>query len=60
MRVFLKSYGCAANLADGEVLAGCLRQAGVELAEGFEVGKILSFVKAGIRQPGYQAFLFYS
>ena len=28
MRVFLKSFGCSTNLADGEVLGGCLAKAG--------------------------------
>ncbi|MEM0314195.1 MAG: tRNA (N(6)-L-threonylcarbamoyladenosine(37)-C(2))-methylthiotransferase [Candidatus Bathyarchaeia archaeon] len=28
MRIFIKSFGCSTNLADGEVLAGCLARAG--------------------------------
>jgi threonylcarbamoyladenosine tRNA methylthiotransferase CDKAL1 len=32
MHVLVKNYGCSANLADGEVLAGCLAKAGYELA----------------------------
>ncbi|MCS7096353.1 MAG: tRNA (N(6)-L-threonylcarbamoyladenosine(37)-C(2))-methylthiotransferase [Nitrososphaerota archaeon] len=28
MRIFIKSFGCSANLADGEVLAGCLARVG--------------------------------
>jgi len=32
MRVLVKSFGCSANTADGEVLKGCLVQAGHELA----------------------------
>lgn len=33
MRVFVKSFGCSLNLADGEVLAGCLAEAGYELVD---------------------------
>jgi MiaB-like tRNA modifying enzyme len=33
MRVFIKSFGCSSNLADGEALAGCLAEAGYELVE---------------------------
>ena len=32
MRVFVKSFGCSANMADGEVIAGCLTQAGFQPA----------------------------
>jgi len=32
-RVYVKSFGCSANLADGEVIAGCLSEAGYELVE---------------------------
>lgn len=32
MRVFVKTYGCSANSADSQVIAGCLLQAGYKLA----------------------------
>ena len=32
-RVYLKSYGCSANLANSEVIAGCLTDAGFVLVE---------------------------
>ena len=32
-RVYIKSFGCSANLADGEVIAGCLSDAGFEIVE---------------------------
>jgi MiaB-like tRNA modifying enzyme len=32
MKIFVKSFGCSTNLADTEVLAGCLVKAGYELA----------------------------
>src|SRR3989304_2313421 len=51
MRVFLKSYGCAANLADGEVLAGCLRQAGFELAESVKVADVLVYNCCAVKGP---------
>src|SRR4030066_1836913 len=51
MRVFLKSYGCAANRADGEVLAGCLRQAGFELAESVKVADVLVYNCCAVKGP---------
>ncbi|MEM2995258.1 MAG: tRNA (N(6)-L-threonylcarbamoyladenosine(37)-C(2))-methylthiotransferase [Candidatus Bathyarchaeia archaeon] len=32
-RVFVKSFGCSTNLADGEVLAGCLAEAGYKIVD---------------------------
>ena len=32
-RVFVKSFGCSSNLADGEFLRGCLSKAGFELVD---------------------------
>ncbi len=32
-RAYIKSFGCSANLADGEVIAGCLSDAGFEIVE---------------------------
>src|SRR3989304_2046065 len=51
MRVFLKSYGCAANLADGEVLAGCLREAGFELAESAKAADVLVYNCCAVKGP---------
>jgi threonylcarbamoyladenosine tRNA methylthiotransferase CDKAL1 len=51
MRVFLKSYGCTANLADGEVLAGCLREAGFELAESAKTADVLVYNCCAVKGP---------
>ena len=51
MRVFLKSYGCTANLADGEVLAGCLREAGFELAESAKAANVLVYNCCAVKGP---------
>src|SRR4030067_873101 len=51
MRVFLKSYGCAANLADGDVLAGCLREAGFELADSAKAADVLVFNCCAVKGP---------
>ena len=51
MRVFLKSYGCAANFADGEVLAGCLREAGFELAESANASDVLVYNCCAVKGP---------
>src|SRR4030042_5689717 len=51
MRVFLESYGCTANLADGEVLAGCLREAGFELADSVKVADVLVYNCCAVKGP---------
>ena len=30
-KVFIKNFGCSSNIADGEVLAGCLAKAGFQI-----------------------------
>jgi threonylcarbamoyladenosine tRNA methylthiotransferase CDKAL1 len=51
MRVFVKSYGCAANLADGEVLAGCLAKAGCELASSASEADVLVYNTCAVKGP---------
>src|SRR3990170_5929274 len=51
MRVFLKSYGCTTNFADGEVLAGCLREAGFELAESANFADVLVYNCCAVKGP---------
>jgi threonylcarbamoyladenosine tRNA methylthiotransferase CDKAL1 len=51
MRVFVKSYGCAANLADGEVLAGCLAKAGCELANSASEADVLVYNTCAVKGP---------
>ncbi len=51
MRVFVKSYGCAANLADGEVLAGCLAKAGFELANSASEADVLVYNTCAVKGP---------
>jgi MiaB-like tRNA modifying enzyme len=51
MRVFIKSYGCSTNLADGEVLAGCLREAGFKLADSASDANLLIFNCCAVKGP---------
>jgi MiaB-like tRNA modifying enzyme len=51
MRVFLKSYGCSANLADGEVLAGCLREAGFKLTDSASDANLLILNCCAVKGP---------
>ena len=43
MHVFVKNYGCSANLADGEVLAGCLAKAGYKIADSAREADVIIF-----------------
>ena len=51
MRVFIKSFGCSANLADGEVLAGCLARAGHELVDHISSADIVIYNTCAVKAP---------
>ena len=51
MRVFLKTYGCSANTADGEALAGCLTNAGHQLAASEQEADVLIYNTCAVKGP---------
>ncbi|MGA2683208.1 MAG: tRNA (N(6)-L-threonylcarbamoyladenosine(37)-C(2))-methylthiotransferase [Candidatus Bathyarchaeia archaeon] len=51
MQVFLKNFGCSTNLADGEVLAGCLAQAGFQLASSEAEASVLIYNTCAVKGP---------
>ncbi|UCF45028.1 MAG: tRNA (N(6)-L-threonylcarbamoyladenosine(37)-C(2))-methylthiotransferase [Candidatus Bathyarchaeota archaeon] len=51
MRVLVKSYGCSANLADGEVLAGCLAKAGYDLATSASEADVMVYNTCAVKGP---------
>jgi len=51
MQVFIKSFGCSTNLADGEVLAGCLAEAGYKLVESVEAADIIIYNTCAVKGP---------
>ncbi len=51
MRVFIKSHGCATNFADGEVLAGCLAEAGYKLVDTVEAANIVIYNTCAVKGP---------
>jgi len=51
MRVLVKSYGCSANLADGEVLAGCLAKAGYELTSSASEADVVVYNTCAVKGP---------
>ena len=51
MQVFIHSFGCSANTADSEVLAGCLKQAGYKLANSQKESDILIFNSCAVKGP---------
>ena len=51
MRIFIKNYGCSANLADGEVLAGCLVQAGHQLVNSPADANVLIYNTCAVKGP---------
>lgn len=50
-RVFVKSYGCSANQADGETLAGCLQHAGFVLVENLQSADVVIYNCCAVKGP---------
>jgi MiaB-like tRNA modifying enzyme len=51
MRVFIKSFGCSTNLADGEVLAGCLAEAGYKLVGSVSTADLVVYNTCAVKGP---------
>lgn len=50
-RVFLKSFGCPSNVADGEFMAGCLAEAGFELVDSTKEANVLIYNTCAVKTP---------
>ena len=51
MKVFLKSFGCSTNIADGEVLSGCLVAAGHDLVDSLAAANIVIYNTCAVKGP---------
>ncbi|MEM2105749.1 MAG: tRNA (N(6)-L-threonylcarbamoyladenosine(37)-C(2))-methylthiotransferase [Candidatus Bathyarchaeia archaeon] len=51
MRVFVRSFGCSLNLADGEVLAGCLADAGYEVVNSPLCADVVIYNTCAVKGP---------
>lgn len=51
MRIFVKSFGCSSNLADGEVLAGCLAEAGYTLVDSVCAADVVVLNTCAVKEP---------
>jgi len=51
MRVFIKSFGCSTNLADGAVLSGCLGRAGHNLASSLQNANVVIYNTCAVKGP---------
>jgi threonylcarbamoyladenosine tRNA methylthiotransferase CDKAL1 len=50
-QVFLKNFGCSSNVADGEVLAGCLVEAGFQLAKSESEADLIIYNTCAVKGP---------
>ena len=50
-QVYVKSFGCSANLADGEVIAGCLSEAGFKIVDRPQDAEILLYNTCAVKSP---------
>jgi len=51
MHVFVRSFGCSTNLADGEVLAGCLAEAGYTLVGSVSAADLVIYNTCAVKGP---------
>jgi threonylcarbamoyladenosine tRNA methylthiotransferase CDKAL1 len=51
MQVFIKTYGCSANIADSETLAGCLSASGFSLSGSEENAEVIIFNSCAVKNP---------
>ncbi|MGF3522921.1 MAG: tRNA (N(6)-L-threonylcarbamoyladenosine(37)-C(2))-methylthiotransferase [Candidatus Bathyarchaeia archaeon] len=51
VKVFLRSFGCSSNFADGEVLAGCLKSAGFTLVNSEEDADVVIYNSCAVKGP---------
>jgi len=51
LQVFLKNFGCSANIADGEVLAGCLAKAGFQIVSSESEAHVLIYNTCAVKGP---------
>jgi MiaB-like tRNA modifying enzyme len=51
MQVFIRNYGCSSNTADGEVLAGCLSEAGFQLTHSEAEADLIIFNTCAVKGP---------
>ena len=50
-KVFIKNFGCSSNMADGEVLAGCLTEAGFQLATSETESDLIIYNTCAVKGP---------
>jgi threonylcarbamoyladenosine tRNA methylthiotransferase CDKAL1 len=51
MQVFVRTFGCSANTADTEALAGCLTQAGFKLAQSEANAQVVIYNTCAVKGP---------
>ncbi len=51
MQIFVKSFGCSANMADGAVLAGVLSQAGHQLVNTISAADVVVYNTCAVKGP---------
>jgi threonylcarbamoyladenosine tRNA methylthiotransferase CDKAL1 len=50
-KVYIKNYGCSSNTADGETLAGCLKQAGYTLTTSETEADLVIYNSCAVKGP---------
>jgi threonylcarbamoyladenosine tRNA methylthiotransferase CDKAL1 len=51
MQVYIRSFGCSANMADGETLAGCLAEAGYKLSNSIVTADVVIYNTCAVKGP---------
>jgi threonylcarbamoyladenosine tRNA methylthiotransferase CDKAL1 len=51
MQVFVRTFGCSSNLADGEALTGCLSQSGHKIVETISSAELVIYNTCAVKGP---------
>ncbi|HVP92838.1 MAG TPA: tRNA (N(6)-L-threonylcarbamoyladenosine(37)-C(2))-methylthiotransferase [Acidobacteriota bacterium] len=51
MQVYIRSFGCSTNMADGETLAGCLAEAGYKLSNSSKTADVVIYNTCAVKGP---------
>ncbi|RLG91799.1 MAG: hypothetical protein DRO36_03390 [Candidatus Hecatellales archaeon] len=50
-KIYVKSFGCSTNIADGEVIAGCLKKAGYTITQNLSEAEIVIYNTCAVKSP---------
>lgn len=50
-KIYIESFGCSTNIADGKVIAGCLKEANYEIVDNPSIADMLIYNTCAVKSP---------